>query len=318
MPPDDAYAYAVMEDAVPVYEEFLLVYPNDPRAEWVRTTLALRVDAMAWRYASVVNTPEAYAAYAARYPGGVYVDEAVRLRLRPRLRPIDVVFAPRFIAPPPAPRVALPLIQMRRTASAPIVLPVVYSRPGQLNPSVRFAPGQRLPAFNPATGARFNAATATPGPHGYPRERLVNPNLAPAGPLRSSTVNAVNGPTGPNAAPLYRPPAARVTPQLQTTTQPTLRGQSATASGAAERAGRTAAEGAGRRTNAPATAADAEGADHAAALERNRVACVSASEDDPALGGLERADRVAGMADVGEHGRLGPWSPGTPMRGRPG
>ena len=79
MPPDDAYAYAVMEDAVPVYEEFLLVYPNDPRAEWVRTTLALRVDAMAWRYASVVNTPEAYAAYAARYPGGVYVDEAVRL-----------------------------------------------------------------------------------------------------------------------------------------------------------------------------------------------------------------------------------------------
>ena len=74
-----------------------------------------------------------------------------------------MVFAPRFIAPPPAPRIALPLIQMRRTASAPIVLPVVYSRPGQLNPSARFAPGQRLPAFNPATGARFNAATATPG-----------------------------------------------------------------------------------------------------------------------------------------------------------
>jgi hypothetical protein len=95
----------------------------------VRTTLALRVDAIAWRYASVVNTPEAYAAYATRYPGGVYVDDAVRLRMRPRLRPIDVIIAPRFIAPPPAPRVALPLIQMRR-ASAPIVLPAVYSRPG--------------------------------------------------------------------------------------------------------------------------------------------------------------------------------------------
>jgi uncharacterized caspase-like protein len=223
MPPDDAYAYAVMEDAVPVYEEFLLVYPNDPRAEWVRTTLALRVDAVAWRYASVVNTPDAYAAYVARYPGGVYVDEAARLRLRPRLRPIDVVIAPRFIAPPPAPRIALPLIQMRRTASAPIVLPMVYSRPGQLNPSVRFAPGQRLPAFNPSTGTRFNAVTATPGPHGYPRERLVNPNLAPPGTLRSNTVNAVNVPTGPHAAPLYRPPAARGTPQLQTTAQPTLR-----------------------------------------------------------------------------------------------
>jgi hypothetical protein len=208
MPPDDAYAYAVMEDSVPVYEEFLLVYPNDPRAEWVRTTLALRVDAIAWRYASVVNTPEAYAAYVARYPGGVYADEAARLRVRPRLRPIDVVIAPRFIAPPPAPRIALPLIQMRRTASAPIVLPVVYSRPGRFNPSVRLLPGQRLPAFNPATGARFNAnaATATPGPHGYPRERMVNPNLAPPGPVRSSTVNAVNVPTGPTGPTPYRPP----------------------------------------------------------------------------------------------------------------
>jgi hypothetical protein len=211
MSPDEAYEYAVMEDSVPVYEEFLLVYPNDPRAEWVRTTLALRVDAVAWRYASVVNTPEAYAAYVARYPGGLYVDEAVRLRLRPRLRPIDVVIAPRYIAPPPAPRIALPLIQMRRATRAPIALPVVYSRPGQFNPSARLGPGQRLPGFNPTTGTRFNAVTTAPGPHGYPRERLVNPNLAP--PLRSSTVNAVNVPPGPNAAPLHRPPVARVTPQ---------------------------------------------------------------------------------------------------------
>src|SRR5262249_24248518 len=98
LPPDEAYEVAVMEDSVPVYEEFLLAYPNDPRAEWVGTTLALRVDAIAWRYASVVNTPEAYAAYTARYPGGIYVDDAVRLRMRPRVRPIDVVIAPRFVA----------------------------------------------------------------------------------------------------------------------------------------------------------------------------------------------------------------------------
>jgi len=217
MPPDDAYAYAVMEDEVPVYEEFLLVYPNDPRAEWVRTTLALRVDALAWRYAAVVNTPEAYAAYVARYPGGVYVDEAVRLRLRPRLRPIDVVIAPRFIAPPPAPRIALPLIQMRRTASAPIVLPMVYSRPGQFNPYLRVAPSHTLTPFRPATGARFNAATATPGPNGFPRERMVTPNLAPGLPRSNAintvnvpnhpnAVNAVTVPNQPNAAPLYRPP----------------------------------------------------------------------------------------------------------------
>jgi hypothetical protein len=202
MPPDDAFEYAVMEDQVPVYEEFLLVYPSDPRAEWVRTTLALRVDALAWRYASVVNTPEAYAAYVARYPGGVYVDEAVRLRMRPRLRPIDVVIAPRFIAPPPAPRIALPLIQMRR-ASASITLPVVYSRPGAFNPSNRVAPMRPLPGFNPATGTRFNGAAATTGPHWNARDRMVNPNLAPGVP-RSNAVNAVNVPS--NAAPLYRPP----------------------------------------------------------------------------------------------------------------
>src|SRR5262249_56252298 len=169
-PPDDAYEFAVMEDSVPVYEEFLLVYPSDRRAEWVRTTLALRVDAIAWRYASVVNTPEAYAAYVARYPGGVYVDDAVRLRLRPRLRPIDVVIAPRFIAPPPAPRIALPLIQMRRTAT--IALPMVYSRPGQFN-HMRVAPSHALPPFRPATGARFNAATATPGLNDYRRYSMA-------------------------------------------------------------------------------------------------------------------------------------------------
>ena len=234
MPPDDAYEFAVMEDAVPVYEEFLLVYPNDPRAEWVRTTLALRVDAIAWRYASVVNTPDAYAAYVARYPGGVYVDDAVRLRVRPRLRPIDVVIAPRFIAPPPAPRIALPLIQMRRTASAPIVLPVVYSRPGRFNPSSRLAPAHQLPSSNPAAGTRFNAATATTGPNGHPRERMVNPNLAPPGPQRSNSVNAVNVPSSSSTPPVHRPPVANVGPQPHT--QPPVRPLNAQVGGGQQRA----------------------------------------------------------------------------------
>src|SRR5262249_2468377 len=155
-------------------------------------------DAIAWRYASVVNTPEAYAAYVARYPGGIYVDDAVRLRMRPRLRPIDVVIAPRFIAPPPAPRIALPLIQMRRASRGPIALPMVYSRPGRFNPSARLAPAHQLPGFNPAMGgARFNAGPA--GPNGYPRERLVNPHLAPPGLQRSNAVNAVNVPGGSSA-----------------------------------------------------------------------------------------------------------------------
>jgi hypothetical protein len=195
-----------MEDSVPVYEDFLMVYPNDPRADWVRTTLALRVDAIAWRYAVVANTPAAYAAYVARYPGGVYVSDAARLRIQPRLRPIDVVIAPRFLAPPPAPRIALPLIQMRRANNAPIVMPTVYSRPGRFNSS--FAPAHQLPGFNPAAGAHFNAASAPPT--GYPREKLVNPGLAAPGTPR---INAVNVPTNPSLAP-PRPPVANVAPQL--------------------------------------------------------------------------------------------------------
>jgi hypothetical protein len=161
MSADDAYDYAIEEDTVDAYEQFLLIYPTDPRADWVRTTLALRVDAIAWRYASVVNTPDAYAAYASAYPGGIYVDDAVRLRARPRLRPIDVVIAPRILVAPAAPRIALPLIQMRRAPGAAIVLPAVLTRPGRFNDRAHVAPGLRAPGTNPAFAPRFNANATT-------------------------------------------------------------------------------------------------------------------------------------------------------------
>ena len=227
---DDAYEYAVAEDSVAGYEEFLLVYPSDPRADWVRTALSLRVDAVAWRYASVVNTPAAYEAYLSRYPGGVYADDAGRLRLRPRLRPIDVVIAPRIMLPPPEPRLALPLIQMRRAPGMRIMLPVVLSRPGRFNnPAARFAPGQRLPGYNPGIGPRFQPHTVAPGLTGFPRDRVVTPNTGPAGLQRRTTINGPVGPAGPAgpAGPVApagpagpagsqnRPPLANATPQLQ-------------------------------------------------------------------------------------------------------
>jgi caspase domain-containing protein len=164
---DDAYDMVVEDDVVPEYEQFLALYPSDPRAEWVRTTLALRVDAMAWRYATVVNTPAAYAAYSARYPGGAYVDMATRLQVRPRLRPIDVVIAPRVIAPPPFVRIALPMLQMRRATGTSIVRPMVFSRPGRFERANRLAPtNQRL---NPTI---FHANT-NPGPT-FHRQNAVN------------------------------------------------------------------------------------------------------------------------------------------------
>jgi hypothetical protein len=187
---DDAYDLVIEDDTVPAYEQFLLLYPSDPRAEWVRTALALRVDAMAWHYASVVNTPAAYADYAARYPGGAYVGEAARLRMHPRLRPIDAVFAPRFVAPPPTLRVALPVLRLRRPAGAPIMLPVVHTRPERFERrATRFTPGPHLPGnIRPAFAPRFNS----PGP---------NPNFRTPGNFPRQ--NAVNVP-GPNPGPRFR------------------------------------------------------------------------------------------------------------------
>jgi hypothetical protein len=188
---DDAYDLMIEDDTVPAYEEFLVLYPSDPRVEWARTALALRVDAMAWHYASVVNTPAAYAAYAARYPGGAYVGEASRLRSQPRLHAIDAVIAPRVMTPPPALRVALPVLQMRRPAGAPITLPVVHTRPWRMERGTnRFAPGPRVPGVvRPAFAPRF-------APNEFRRGRLVNPNFR--APNAFPRQNAVNVP-GPNA-----------------------------------------------------------------------------------------------------------------------
>jgi hypothetical protein len=227
LPPDQAYDLAVEQDSVEAYEEFLLIYPSDPRAEWVRTSLALRVDAIAWRYVSVVNTPAAYEAYLSRYPGGTYADEAGRLKLRPRMRIIDSIIAPRVVVVPPAPRIALPLIQTRRPPGVPIVLPAVLSRPV---PAAGLAPTQRLPAVNPAGASRMNAVSPAPGqlprpalpplpgpPHQnvvntVPAQNLVppnksqNPNAPSAMPLRPSATNAVPGTGARPQNPLPAPP----------------------------------------------------------------------------------------------------------------
>jgi len=210
LPPDDAYDFALDEDSVPAYEQFLLIYPNDPRAVWVRTALALRVDAIAWRYAAVVNTPVAYEAYLARYPGGIYADEATRLRLRPRLRPIDTVIAPRMVVAPPVSRIALPLIQMRRAPGVAVALPVVLSRPGNFNPRTGpSVPAQRLPAStNPSLAPgrlNGNGVTAAPGgPQFRPGGPGGQPGAAAVGPRFHQPIPG-SQPGVANAGPQFRP-----------------------------------------------------------------------------------------------------------------
>src|SRR5262245_3679211 len=97
-PVSSAYDLVIEEDDVLLYEEFLAAYPTDPLAERIRILLLRRQDAIAWRRATVVNTPEAYEGYLSAFGGGGYAIAAARLVQRPRLRPIDPVFTTR-IAP---------------------------------------------------------------------------------------------------------------------------------------------------------------------------------------------------------------------------
>src|SRR5262245_22503509 len=109
--PRRAYDIVVMEDSVDAYEEFLLLYPYDPLAERIRYLLGLRAQALAWRYAVLANTSDSYSYYLSSYPGGYYSAQAMRLRERPRIRPIDSVMAPRVIDPPRPLRISLPSSQ---------------------------------------------------------------------------------------------------------------------------------------------------------------------------------------------------------------
>jgi hypothetical protein len=195
LPPREAYELAVEEDTVEAYEEFLLNYPSDPLADLVRVMLARRVDAIAWRYAVVVNTPAAYDAYLASYPGGIYAAEALRLRARPRVHALDPVIAPPLVAPPRLPRVPLPLIQAQRQPAPvlPAALPQLPAGTTTLLPARRgpaAAPPQVLPTVPSRLPPATNAVHAPPRPD--------------AGPLRgpAGTASAARAASLPQARPV--------------------------------------------------------------------------------------------------------------------
>jgi uncharacterized caspase-like protein len=79
--PDDAYAYAVEVDDLPTYTEYVRVYPDSPYAPRIWAMIRARREALVWRDALLMNTPDAYWTYLERYPEGVYVFDA-RRRLR--------------------------------------------------------------------------------------------------------------------------------------------------------------------------------------------------------------------------------------------
>jgi len=100
--PEGAYAAAVAKDSLQGYRDYLAIYPGDPMAKRVRALLAARREALYWRRARTLDTPEAYWSYLRRYPHGPHAADAERmLALRsaelappPSFAPIDFGYPP--------------------------------------------------------------------------------------------------------------------------------------------------------------------------------------------------------------------------------
>jgi len=192
LPPEDAYAVAIEQDDLPTYVEYVRLYPDSPYSQRVWATIRARREALLWRRALLMNSPDAYWTYMQRYPDGMYVFDA-RRRLRrlsaadgppPGFRMLDFDDVPlpvageparlydvypaappprRFLAPPPAFIVGLPppprpgggLWRRQQPAFPMIVNP--GPRPGQI-------PGQGFGGRPPGQG--FGGQGGFPGQKG--------------------------------------------------------------------------------------------------------------------------------------------------------
>ncbi len=101
----DAYAACIDRDTLQGYQEYLGAYPGDPLAKRVRAILAARREALIWRHARMLDTPDSYWSYLRRYPRGPHVADARRLLAMrasaleppPAFQPVDMGYPP----PPP-------------------------------------------------------------------------------------------------------------------------------------------------------------------------------------------------------------------------
>jgi hypothetical protein len=87
--PEAAYAYAVEQDDLDVYTEYVRIYPDSAYTPRVWSMIRARREAILWRRVLIENSPEAYWTYIQRYPNGMYVFDARR-----RLRRIAAAEAP--------------------------------------------------------------------------------------------------------------------------------------------------------------------------------------------------------------------------------
>jgi uncharacterized caspase-like protein len=95
-PAEQAYWYVISEDSEEYYQEFIRLYPDNPLCDQVRRLFGRRKQMVDWRDTVLRNTPEAYETYLSRHPHTDHEAAALRLRVAPRERPLDPIFAPRL------------------------------------------------------------------------------------------------------------------------------------------------------------------------------------------------------------------------------
>src|SRR3954469_7201902 len=191
--PDEAYAYAVEQDDLPTYTEYVRIYPNSPYSPRVWATIRARREALLWRRALLENSPDSYWTYIERYPDGLYVFDA-RRRLRRlaagdrppsgwRMRMYDDVPMPlagepdrfitilppappprRYLAPPPPFIVSLPPPPRSDRGG-------LWRRNRPMMPTI----------IAPPQGGRQGAEPRPPGPAGAPPPSASAPASPPPG-----------------------------------------------------------------------------------------------------------------------------------------
>ncbi|MEZ5788561.1 MAG: caspase family protein [Xanthobacteraceae bacterium] len=215
--PEQAYVVAIERDELPVYVEFVEAYPDHPYAPRVWAIIRARREALAWRRATRINSPESYWTYLQRYPNGIYAADCERRLHRfsaPFQPPPDFVPIEFADVPPPLPDEPVLFVEYVPLAPPPPII-LIAPRPtyfvnlpppppppppvwrGGL-PAVtvlpvipRVAPGVRVPvAVQPGVGG--GGRGRPPPPQGA---IAVPPGLPPGGPQGGG------GRPGPGVAP---------------------------------------------------------------------------------------------------------------------
>lgn len=89
--PEEAYSVVIERDDVPLYQDYLTLYPESPFAPRITALLVLRRESVIWRQSRRHDTREAYWTYLRRYPDGFHAYDARRrlARLSAPLIPPD-------------------------------------------------------------------------------------------------------------------------------------------------------------------------------------------------------------------------------------